>query len=80
MFVQPGSVCLAWSGVPDYGERTDGLQVWSKEIKEDMKKAFMKIVEDIQVHVKQLAFSERAMLLLVRNPPLRCIAHHLTMA
>ena len=42
------------------------MQAWSKEIREDMKKAYIKIVEDIQVHVKQLAFSERAMLLLVR--------------
>ena len=32
-----------------------------------MKKAFTKIVEDIGAHVKQLAFSERAMLLLVRR-------------
>lgn len=31
-----------------------------------MKKSFVKIVEDIQAHVKQLAISERAMLLLVR--------------
>lgn len=44
-------------------------QAWSKEVREDMKKAYIKIVEDIQVHVKQLAFSERAMLLLVRPPP-----------
>lgn len=45
------------------------VQAWSKEVREDMKKAYIKIVEDIQVHVKQLAFSERAMLLLVRPPP-----------
>lgn len=32
-----------------------------------MKKSFVKIVEDIQAHVKQLAISERAMLLLVRS-------------
>jgi hypothetical protein len=42
------------------------MQDWHAEIKEDMKKAFVKIVEDIQAHVKQLAISERAMLLLVR--------------
>jgi hypothetical protein len=42
-----------------------GMQDWHGEIKEDMKKAFIKIVEDIQAHVKQLAISERAMLLLV---------------
>lgn len=36
-----------------------------------MKKSFVKIVEDIQAHVKQLAISERAMLLLV------CLSHAL---
>ena len=40
-----------------------------------MKKAFSKIVEDIQIHVKHLAFSERAMLLLfaAQHP---CLEEH----
>jgi hypothetical protein len=51
------------------------LQGWCAEVKEDMKKAFSKIVEDIQVHVKHLAFSERAMLLLfaAQHP---CLEEH----
>lgn len=57
-------VCVVVHG---YVYRPAGVRVqdWHGEIKEDMKKAFVKIVEDIQAHVKQLAISERAMLLLV---------------
>lgn len=47
------------------------MEGWSNDIQEDMKKAYIKIVEDIQVHVKQLAFSERAMLLLVCHDTLK---------
>jgi hypothetical protein len=62
----PNEVSKRTKGSAERAALRIAMEGWSKDIREDMKKAYIKIVEDIQVHVKQLAFSERAMLLLVR--------------